>query len=101
MKQHSAQHDDQLQRELASLRAENSRLKALLAVAPVAIVMLDNYNKIMAWNSAAQVIFGWAAIEVVGSMLPIVPADRRQEYTALDRFVRQGHVLTDIEVRRE
>jgi PAS domain S-box-containing protein len=53
------------------LRAAEARLAATLEAAPVAIVCVDTYRRVLAFNRAAETMFGCQASDALG-----IPADR-------------------------
>ncbi|MFA5205576.1 MAG: ATP-binding protein [Lentisphaeria bacterium] len=56
------------------LRQTVGSLRALINSSPLAIVSLDINGRVQSWNAAAETMFGWTAEEVVGRVLPIIPA---------------------------
>ena len=87
----------QLEGPIARIRAEQARrevvetLEALLSAAPLAIYSLDLDGKVTMWNSAAEKMFGWSESEVLGRLLPHVPASTLQEfYESLDSAAAGG-----------
>jgi two-component system, cell cycle sensor histidine kinase and response regulator CckA len=80
-------------------RAE-SRLRALVGAAPLALVSLDLDGRVLTWNDSATDIFGWTAAEAVGHMLPIVPPERDAEFVKLRRRVAAGESFTGMELTR-
>ncbi|MEO8893425.1 MAG: PAS domain S-box protein, partial [Coleofasciculaceae cyanobacterium] len=84
------------------LRETTQTLQALIQACPLAITVfsLDN-GKVKLWNPAAETIFGWSELEVLGHFLPTVPEDKQEEFLANLGSVRQGNQLTGIEVQRQ
>jgi PAS domain S-box-containing protein len=87
------------QREVA-LRASEERLRATIDASPVAIVEMTFDDVVLAWNAAAERIFGWSAAEVVGQKLPIVPPELEEVGRSLNERVRAGEVVSGYETRR-
>lgn len=63
-----------------------------------ATVMMSTDGRITGWNTRAETLFGWSAVEVVGQPLVnviIPPRYRRQHRAGLARFrlTHSGHVL--------
>jgi PAS domain S-box-containing protein len=76
-----------------SLRANEARLENIIAHAHQAIVTMDEGGSITGWNSHAEKIFGWKAVEVFARPLAqvIVPDEQRAAHTAgLARFLATG-----------
>jgi PAS domain S-box-containing protein len=49
-------------------------------LAPTALVALDAEHRVIAWNRAAEQLFGYRAAEVVGLPYPLVPDDHRATF---------------------
>jgi PAS domain S-box-containing protein len=67
-----------------ALRLSESRLRAIMSSASEAIVMADEDTRIVAWNGAAETMFGYRADEVMGKPVTmLMPAryDERQEFS--------------------
>ncbi|HSF61531.1 MAG TPA: PAS domain S-box protein [Gaiellaceae bacterium] len=79
------------------LRAGEERLQAAIRGAPVAIVEVDLDDRVRLWNPAAERIFGWAADEVIGTVVPVVPPEREGEFRNLLERVRKGDAYTGFE----
>ena len=54
----------------ARLRVEET-LGTVLEASPAAIVALDREDRVVAWNKAAEGLFGWTAAEVIGLACPV------------------------------
>ncbi|MFI6504990.1 PAS domain S-box protein [Nonomuraea typhae] len=74
------------------MRAESDDdlASAVLASSPNAVVALDRDQTVLAWNPAAERMFGWAAGDVLGRRAPIVPAELAAEHNAVLERVRTG-----------
>ena len=55
------------------IRAINTRLSAILQASPVGIIVWDLQNTVQLWNPAAEQIYGYSAVEVLGKR----PSDLR------------------------
>ena len=86
-------------RQEVELRASEERLRAVIQSAPVAIVEVDLDNRVITWNPAAELIYGWTAEEITGDRVPII-ADHEEESRELDRSIRAGATFSGIETRR-
>jgi PAS domain S-box-containing protein len=73
---------------------ERSRLAAIVESSDDAIIEMDLAGTIVAWNQAAERMYGYAGAEVIGqSIRLVVPRDRQDEESAvLDRIARGEHV---------
>ncbi|MBI1941166.1 MAG: PAS domain S-box protein, partial [Acidobacteria bacterium] len=82
------------------LRTTNQALQTLIHASPLAIISLDLDGNVRSWNPAAEAIFGWNELEVLGRPLPIVPEDRHAESQEFQARMFRGEVITNLEVRR-
>jgi PAS domain S-box-containing protein len=84
----------------AHLQERNDTLRALVAAAPLPIVVIDLDTTVRLWNPAAERLFGWSATEVTGAPLPIVPPERCHECAVLREAVGRGESFHDVETVR-
>jgi PAS domain S-box-containing protein len=84
-----------------ALRQTHQMLEALVNSAPLAICIMDPEGRVTVWNPAAERVFGWTREEVLGRVLPSVPADKLSEFAALRKRVLNGEALTGVELRRQ
>ncbi|GAA4182709.1 hypothetical protein GCM10022252_09060 [Streptosporangium oxazolinicum] len=64
--------------------------REVVAAAPNAIVTIDREQRVLAWNPAAERLFGWSAEEIVGRRAPVVPEELTAEHNAVLEKVRTG-----------
>jgi PAS domain S-box-containing protein len=89
-----------LARDEQELRRTTKTLQTLIDAAPLAIYTLDPKGCVLSWNRAAEQMFGWAAAEVLGQPLPIIPPDEFASFrVSLDR-VFAGEAITGLQVKR-
>lgn len=81
-------------------RAVAERLSAVIESAPVAIVEVDNEQRVRGWNPAAERIFGWSAEEVVGRRTPLIPPGREGEFREIIDEGLRGAARTGFETTR-
>ncbi len=68
-----------------------------VAAAPVAIYAVDMLGRIVAWNAAAEMLFGWSADEIIGEQVPFLPDDELPGgLDGLERLMA-GEVMEGIE----
>src|SRR2546425_4537504 len=81
-----------LERSTQELARQHAYLDALIASTPVAIAVLDDQRVVRSVNPAFEVLFGYAAAEVVGAAIDrlIVPEALRSESSDLEARVRRG-----------
>lgn len=83
-----------------SLKESQELYRAIITCSPFPILGLDLDGTILTWNEAAEAVFGWSAVEIIGQPNPIVPPDKRAEFDALrERVYREGSV-TGVEIVR-
>lgn len=73
-----------------ALRNSEEFKRAMIDCSPVALYTVDLDGNVLSWNTSAERIFGWRAEEIIGKPLPIVPADKREEFDALRRQVLEN-----------
>jgi len=94
---------------LEDLRRENEELRRFLALAPAAIVALDEEGKVRLWSGAAVTLLGWTADEVSGKPLPGVSEEEigrwREQWSDAEgakpfdvRWNRKDETVLDVEV---
>ncbi len=84
-----------LEASTQELASQHAYLDALIASTPVAIAVLDDQRVVRSVNPAFEVLFGYAAAEVVGAGIDrlIVPDALRSESSDLEARVRRGEVV--------
>jgi diguanylate cyclase (GGDEF)-like protein/PAS domain S-box-containing protein len=74
-------------------------LSGLVNGAPVALVHWDRSARVLAWNRAAEEIFGWPAAVVVGRLCPILWSAGSESGMLVAEAVLAGEPLQDEEVQ--
>jgi PAS domain S-box-containing protein len=87
-------------RQEGARRKSEERVRAAIEASPVAIVEVDVESRVIAWNPAAERIFGWSPEEVIGEPIPTVPEETDAEYEELVERVRRGETYTGFETVR-
>ncbi|MGD0376245.1 MAG: ATP-binding protein [Streptosporangiaceae bacterium] len=64
--------------------------RAIIECAADAIMAYGSDRKVLAWNPAAERLFGWSAAEVAGTDPPMVPEELKAEHNAVLERVRGG-----------
>jgi two-component system cell cycle sensor histidine kinase/response regulator CckA len=82
------------------LRTTNQALQTLIQASPLAIISLDLDGNVRSWNPAAERIFGWSELEVLGRPLPIPAEGQPQESRELLERLQKGEPLAGVESRR-
>lgn len=75
------------------LRSEGIRYEQMLSRSATAAICAGSDNRIIAWNSAAEALFGYSAAEAIGRPLSIIIPERfRPSHEAgLRRAAKSGH----------
>ncbi|MBI4192304.1 MAG: EAL domain-containing protein [Betaproteobacteria bacterium] len=84
-----------------ALRQSTARLEALIEASPLAIIVQNEHGIVKRWNRAAERIFGWSEQQVVGQLVPTVPADKQEEGARYRRMVLRGEQFADVEAVRQ
>ncbi|HZR47238.1 MAG TPA: EAL domain-containing protein [Candidatus Manganitrophaceae bacterium] len=84
-----------------ALKESSQLLQTVVHASPLAIIVIDREGIVRMWNPAAQRTFGWSEQEVLGSPLPIIPADRRKEFDANLEAVIQGKRFVNVALRHQ
>jgi PAS domain S-box-containing protein len=95
---------DQSHKTLAQTRLDNARfwLASIADSADDAIIGKDLEGRITAWNKTAEIMFGFAADEIIGQPgTRIVPADRIDEDVSILDQVRHNEKIVHIETKRQ
>ena len=71
------------------LKDTAQRLQTIIDASPLAIIAIDNNDRVTMWNAAAERMFGWKKEEVMGLPLPIVPDDRGEEFQRIRETINR------------
>jgi PAS domain S-box-containing protein len=82
------------------LRRSRERYRGLLEAFPGAVVLYDAGLRVMEWNASAERLYGYPRPEILGSPLPIVPADKNGELEQFMRRVEGGEAVLEVETMR-
>ncbi|MBL9210364.1 MAG: PAS domain S-box protein [Opitutaceae bacterium] len=86
---------------LKNALAAHARYAAIVASAQDAIIGKTLEGVITDWNAAAEKIFGYSAVEMIGrSITPLLPEDRREEEEAALARARRGEPAAAFETVR-
>jgi diguanylate cyclase (GGDEF)-like protein/PAS domain S-box-containing protein len=88
------------ERLAAVLQARETRLRAVIAASPLAIIELDLEGRVRLWNEASHRIFGWTADEILGGPALLVPPEQEDEDRGLIARVCAGDSIDDHETVR-
>ncbi|MFN7943501.1 MAG: PAS domain S-box protein [Thermoanaerobaculia bacterium] len=87
--------------EVRRAQEELRRSAEIIASSPDAILGEDTAGRIVAWNPAAERLFGWAREEILGrSAEVLVPAERSAEMVEIRERLARGLAVESVETRR-
>jgi PAS domain S-box-containing protein len=78
------------------VRANESRLRAMLDTTLDAVVTMDDCGRVLGWNHASEAVFGYRAAEAIGREMAelIVPAELRDAHRrGLARYLASGKAV--------
>lgn len=83
------------------LERSNALLAALVHDAGLAIIAKDFTGTVTVWNRAAEDVYGWRSIEMVGKHISaIIPEDKQEELYWLMAQVKNGQVVRSLDTER-
>ncbi|HEX8984176.1 MAG TPA: PAS domain S-box protein [Bryobacteraceae bacterium] len=82
------------------LRETNATLQAVIETSPLAVITIDLEGTVLAWNAAAERIFGWSAAEVLGKPIPTMPDEERAEIVRSSARKARSEMPVGVERRR-
>jgi len=83
------------------LRRSHEHYRGLLEASPGAVALYDASLRVTEWNAAAERLYGFAKDEVIGKVLPTVPAQKTAELKQHLEKVRAGEPVTEVETIRQ
>ncbi|HEY1339642.1 MAG TPA: PAS domain S-box protein, partial [Bryobacteraceae bacterium] len=96
-----ARRTEELESANQELHLANQVRQAVIQSSPLAIWASDPDGIVTFWNPAAERIFGWTEMEVIGKPLPVIPDDQQAEFREwLERY-RRGETLQAVERKRK
>ncbi len=87
-------------RNAAEVQEARDTLSAVIDASPIAIVCTDLDHKLILWNHAAELIYGYSEQEAVGHSVKIVPSEEAASSKALYERALAGEIVRDVEVIR-
>lgn len=78
-----------------------SSVDSIIEHTPNGVWILNLQKQVIYWNQSAERIFGWKKEEVIGKILPIVPAFKLAEFDDIFRYVIDGNTITNKETLRQ
>lgn len=88
-------------RNTVEVQEAKDTLGAVIDASPIAIVCTDLNQKLILWNRAAELIYGYNQAEAVGQGVKIVPKHSREDSKQLYQRALDGETVRDVEVQRQ
>ena len=85
----------------AALQETSQTLQALIQASPLAIITIGLDRFVRVWNQAAVELFGWNEAEIIGTLLPILPDAKQDEFQEMFQRLVQGESFTGVETQRQ
>lgn len=82
------------------LYGDGPLLHSILDSCPAAIIVLNPEGRVLRWNPGAERMFGYTQEEVLGCVLPLVPASEMADFEDNMRTMLEGRTITAIPLRR-
>jgi diguanylate cyclase (GGDEF)-like protein/PAS domain S-box-containing protein len=92
---------EEVRRNAAEVQEARDTLSAVIDASPIAIVCADLDHKLILWNHAAELIYGYSEQEAVGLRVKIVPAEELSASQLLYERALAGEIVRDVEVVRQ
>lgn len=74
---------------------------AMIGDSGAAIIAKDLDGRVIAWNRAAEGVFGWTAAEMIGQPIRrLIPADRQHEEDTILATIRRGETVDRLDTVR-
>jgi diguanylate cyclase (GGDEF)-like protein/PAS domain S-box-containing protein len=82
------------------LRETRDTLQTIIYSSPLAILTLDQEDKVTMWNPAAEAMFGWSDKQILGHANPTIPETKSKEYEALRIAALSGMAFSNLDTIR-
>lgn len=82
------------------LRETRDTLKTIIYSSPLAILTMDDKDRVTMWNPAAEAMFGWSDKQTLGQIDPTVPENKLKEYDALRNATMSGMSFSNMDTVR-
>jgi PAS domain S-box-containing protein len=75
-------------------------LEAIIKASPLAIIAVDEEDRVILWNESAERMLGWTEEEVLGKALPILPPESEPPRTDQPHSAQQ-HGVESVRIRKD
>lgn len=83
-----------------ALRQSNETLSAIVENSPLAIAAFGVDSRTQLWNPAAERLYGWSAVEVLGRVPPFIRGEDADDAVEIAKRVFSGEVVHELEAVR-
>ncbi len=92
---HDSRMQDVMDRKKIELESREARhfLQLVIEASPLAIILHDAQGIVMQWNHAAEKLFGWSELEMLGKLPPIIPEERQHKFMKTLAYIFSGNSL--------
>jgi len=78
------------------IRVAEERFSSLLALLPLAVIIIDTERVVRHWNVGAAHLFGWTEEEAVGNPVPFILTDKEDEFQKILAWCRENEKIRNI-----
>lgn len=91
---------EEIERTNTMLQENTQSLHTIIQSSPLAMIKMNNEQKVVMWNPAAERIFGWSREEALGHPLQTIPPDKQAETASMFKTLLSGQSLTGFNTQR-
>lgn len=100
LKEHSEHLEARVVERTKEIAETRDYLQRLIDGTADAVLTVDLEGKVTSWNSGAEKIYGYAAKEVLGKELPIVPPNQKENFKEIWKKIKKKETIPDHETVR-
>lgn len=78
------------------IRAGEERFSSLLALLPLAVIIIDPQGIVRCWNVGAAHLFGWTEEEAIGHPVPFLLTDKEDEFQKILTWCREDEKIRNV-----
>ncbi len=80
------------------LKERDELQRAMVESSPLPVISMDGQGNVLTWNSSAEKIFGWKAMDVIGRPLSVIPEEEKEAFEKLLTRVKEEGGFTGLEM---
>jgi len=85
-----------IERASERIRIAEEKFFTLLALLPLAVIIIDLEGRVLQWNVGSAHLFGWTEEEAIGGSIPIIPDNKSDEFQKIISWCQQNEKLRNI-----